>query len=476
MNALRQWMERRRQIRRLAEAIVAALAPDPSDARAQRAAAAKALRGYSADARDMLSDWATIDGWNRWANSLLRNVVMQRPEYRLWEILYFLMPRERPQGDWRSPANNWSADLPALLVGLKSDPVAGPRIMSMSRRPSSELVDGINAVLAVSYEILEATPGRLDEMFVLTEPTPRHGFVRTTSPIRLANPELTALILERPHDAGRIARIVLDNGSDDADRVRSVLDSPTPALAEGSSEPVAYIDRLILWPAERLILWRVTRGVHRASWKAMPRREIAATLKRYSAAARRMVAKGLRSPGAYQSVVAEAVCRDLPEGYLWAWSCRGERPAGEWVHSENEWKWDVTAFMGTLHDPVLAPNIVRMTAPDPERATRIWAVLAVLAEAVAVEARRTPVRRQCSPFVVEEHHPDRTEGRALPSYWEPSHPLRRLRNPRLSELVFERPQDAHRIASLMRERSTDDADFIASILDAEASSLSGGML
>lgn len=49
----------------------------------------------------------------------------------------------------------------------------------------------------------------------------------------LDNPELARLALDRPEDADRIAEIVLERQSTDAELIRSIMDSPTQSLRDG---------------------------------------------------------------------------------------------------------------------------------------------------------------------------------------------------------------------------------------------------
>lgn len=49
----------------------------------------------------------------------------------------------------------------------------------------------------------------------------------------ISNGELSALIMERPADAERIAAIVTERGTDDTALIRSILETSAPSLAEG---------------------------------------------------------------------------------------------------------------------------------------------------------------------------------------------------------------------------------------------------
>lgn len=49
----------------------------------------------------------------------------------------------------------------------------------------------------------------------------------------ISNGELSKLIMERPADAERIAAVVTARGTDDADLIRSILETSAPSLAEG---------------------------------------------------------------------------------------------------------------------------------------------------------------------------------------------------------------------------------------------------
>jgi hypothetical protein len=49
----------------------------------------------------------------------------------------------------------------------------------------------------------------------------------------LSNSKLSALIMEYPADAERIAAIVNERGTDDAELIRRILEASAPSLAEG---------------------------------------------------------------------------------------------------------------------------------------------------------------------------------------------------------------------------------------------------
>lgn len=220
----------------------------------------------------------------------------------------------------------------------------------------------------------------------------------------------------------------------------------------------------------------------RRRWAAR-QHTIAAALTACSDPGLSLVRRMLRSAEeGWQETARAALLLGLPEGYLWAIDAL-DPESGNWqgqaprapLHSGTL----PALLMGALMDPVTGAALRRHSGPNADELTRVAAACAVVAHAQWGHFGTPRISASDSPFVTAIDFIDEwiamDDVRAFVHMPQRERPLH-LRNPELTQLIWDRPEDAPRIAQTMADRGTDDVGLILAVLDAPASALAEGAL